>query len=322
MNPNAKFERDLEQWLQAEAPASAPTGLHAAVIDRARTMRQRPGWATLRLGRWSGRNRGITLFAAGALLLVSGAAAVGSGLLRLPSLVPPGPVPSLAIVPTPSPAAESPSPLISPPTVRPSSWTATGPMLEVRQGGTATLLLDGKVLVAGGLGKQNAPGGWMSPLATAELYDPGTRTWTATGSMTTPRQSSTATLLPDGRVLVAGGDNANGTSAELYDPGSGLWTATGDMITPRWGYTATLLPDGKVLVTGGANGSGSLASAELYDPGSGSWTATGSMTTPRAGHTATLLPDGRVLVAGGNSGTGTSAELYDPGTGPGRPPGA
>ena len=94
MNPNAQFERDLEQWLAAEAPATAPAGLHAAVIDRARTRRQRPGWATSGLARWFGRNRGLTLFAAGALLLVGGAMAAGSGLVKLPSLVPPVPAPT------------------------------------------------------------------------------------------------------------------------------------------------------------------------------------------------------------------------------------
>jgi len=114
MNPNAKFERDLEQWLQSEAPASAPAGLHATVIDRARSMHQRPGWATLRLARWWGRNRGITLFAAGALLLVGGAMAAGSGVVRLPWLVPPEPVPPVAVVSTPSPTSESSGPTSSP----------------------------------------------------------------------------------------------------------------------------------------------------------------------------------------------------------------
>jgi hypothetical protein len=97
-----------------------------------------------------------------------------------------------------------------------------------------------------------------------------------TGSLATARYSHTATLLPNGKVLVAGGAGASGTlaSAELYDPASDRWTATGSLATARNNYTATFLPNGKVLVAGGYIGS-SLASAELYDPASGTWTATG-----------------------------------------------
>ena len=107
MNPNDTFVRDLEAWLAAEAPVSGPHDLHAAVIDRARTMRQRPGWTTSFPDRWfgrgRGRGRGLTLLAAATLLLVAGALAAGSVLLRLPTVVPPQPAPSPAVVPTPSP---------------------------------------------------------------------------------------------------------------------------------------------------------------------------------------------------------------------------
>lgn len=128
MNPNAQFERDLEQWLQAEASASAPAGFHAAVMARARTMRQRPGWTTSLPARWFGRRRPLTLLAAAALLLVGGAMAAGSGLVRLPSVVPPAPAPSPAAVASPSPDEASPSPAISP------SPAPTGPAVAVRPG--------------------------------------------------------------------------------------------------------------------------------------------------------------------------------------------
>src|SRR6266478_8008026 len=127
-----------------------------------------------------------------------------------------------------------------------------------------------------------------------------------TGSLNTGRYWHTATLLPNGKVLVAGGyDGVNYlTSAELYDPATGTWTATGSLDTARYRHTATLLPNGNVLVAGGVNSSGSLASAELYDPASGTWTAPGSLGAARAAHTATLLPNGKVLVAGGYNDSG------------------
>src|SRR5947207_3114499 len=130
-----------------------------------------------------------------------------------------------------------------------------------------------------------------------------------TGSLATARGGHTTTLLPNGKVLVAGGYNFTDghlASAELYDPASGTWTATGSLFTARSSHTATLLSNGKLLVAGGYNGgSSSLESAELYDPASGTWMVTGSLAAGRDSHTATLLPNGKVLVAGGfNSGGG------------------
>jgi hypothetical protein len=142
--------------------------------------------------------------------------------------------------------------------------------------------------------------------------------WTTTGSLDTARFEHTATLLPNGMVLVAGGLDGSGTllaSAELYDPASGSWTATGSLNVARVDQTATLLPNGLVLVAGGVIRSGYTASAELYDPASGSWTRTGSLNVARSAHTATLLPNGMVLVAGGignDFNLSATAELYDP----------
>ena len=185
------------------------------------------------------------------------------------------------------------------------TWTATGSMVTPRQSHTATLLPDGKVLVAGGR-RQQQRHRQQQPLASAELYDPGSGSWTATGSMLTPRQSHTATLLPDGKVLVAGGVGSDGPAGlrRAVRPQQRVLDRHREHgAGPRTYHTATLLPDGRVLVAGGASSGDSLdplASAELYDPSSGTWTATGNMHAERAEHTATLLPDGKVLVAGGS----------------------
>jgi subtilase family serine protease len=148
---------------------------------------------------------------------------------------------------------------------------------------------------------------------------------TLTTASSPGRWFHTATLLPSGQVLVAGGSDVMGGGpisgpAELYDPARGTWTLTGALNTAREFHTATLLTNGLVLVAGGfcaCGGWGESSSAELYDPATGTWTNTGSMNTPRMDHTATLLTNGQVLVTGGDNGSGSvpSAELYDPATG-------
>jgi N-acetylneuraminic acid mutarotase len=180
---------------------------------------------------------------------------------------------------------------------------------------TATRLPSGMVLVAGGI---YAPPARLAR-SSAELYNPSSGIWTLTGSMGEARASQTATLLPDGRVLVVGGFNSAGIldSAEIYNPRTSLWTATGHLHVARAYHTATLLPDGSVLVVGGLSEAGSaLSSAEVYGPRTGTWRLTGSMSVGRASQTATLLADGRVLVAGGVSGKANrmldSAEVYNP----------
>ena len=188
------------------------------------------------------------------------------------------------------------------------AWVPTGMMTSPRTDHTATRLLNGKVLVVGGFVNT-----MEDSTDSAELYDPTTGTWTSTSdAMSTPRVKHTATLLPNGKVLVAGGD-PSGTS-ELYDPENDDWSPVpAAMSTPRVKHTATLLPNGEVLVAGGDP----LGTWELYDPENDAWPPSAeAMSEPRAEHTATLLPSGKVLVAGGFTpgtlGSLWSAEIFDP----------
>ena len=202
------------------------------------------------------------------------------------------------------------------------SFGPTGPMVAARGFQTATRLADGRVLITGGTSD-----GWAGAhfLASAEIYDPKTGKFNPTGPMTTRRGSHTATLLPDGRVLIVGGSPDGATSlasAEVYNPKTGKFKVTGSMAAARTFQESTLLADGRVLVTGGdpagwVYDGPFLASAEIYDPRTGMFTATGSMADTLTNHSATLLPDGRVLIAGGYNGKTdvADAELFDPTSG-------
>jgi WD40 repeat protein len=196
-------------------------------------------------------------------------------------------------------------------------FAQTSDMETARSGHTATLLFDGKVLVAGGTSDETR---------SAELFIPVLSSFTAnTGGMIHVRSRHCATRLQDGRVLIAGGDDGSGTfftTAELFDPGTQSFVATGDLNEARTSATATLLPNGKVLIAGGRDSGGRLlSSAELYDPSTGSFRLTGSMYSPRAQHTATLLANGKVLLIGSSSDT-KSAELFDPASGSFSPTGS
>jgi len=187
------------------------------------------------------------------------------------------------------------------------AFTPTGSMSAARQGHTATVLPHGEVLITGG--QKNI--GFRAALASAEIYDPNSGTFRPTGSMSTAREGHTATLLRDGRVLIAGG-SSNGitttSSTEVYNPRTGSFTTISPMNVPREAHTATLLKNGKVLIAGGGRGGmpgGYIvyANAEIFDPASNTFSILNAqMVNDRVGQAAALLDDGRVLLAGGKSG--------------------
>jgi hypothetical protein len=190
------------------------------------------------------------------------------------------------------------------------TWSLTGSLKQARYGHTATLLQDGRVLVARG----SDDGDLTYTLASAELYDPVVGTWSTTANAAATSVFHSATLLPNGRVLVAGGyaggigGGETWAGAELYDPATQTWSGTGGLATRRYGHAAILLATGEILATGGGNTEDSypnlkynnLASVERYDSNAGAWVSVDSLSAARAHHTATLLRSGQVLVVGGN----------------------
>ncbi|HUG47804.1 MAG TPA: kelch repeat-containing protein [Candidatus Limnocylindria bacterium] len=214
---------------------------------------------------------------------------------------------------------------------RAGTFAETGAPSIVRSLSTLTALKDGRVLLAGSsLHLEMFPDPEQADPASAEIWDPASGRFERTGQMSVGRYGHTATLLRDGRVLVAGGDPVDATegiraTAELYDPQTGAWREVGGMIEPERIYAAAAqLADGRVLLTGGLTGDELSSTAELFDPSSQTFSAVGRMAVGRAEHTATTLADGRVLVTGGvrlsSSGTldgdaTSTAELFDPATG-------
>lgn len=196
------------------------------------------------------------------------------------------------------------------------TFAPTGSMTTSRVFHTATLLLDGTVLIAGGLDTTGAY------LGSAEIYDPTAGTFSAVGSMATPRGLHAAVLLASSKVLILAGQSSTNpvqdtSTAEIYDPSLGQFVATGNLITPRESPTANLLSDGTVLIEGGyQNPNGVLQECELYHPSTGQFSTTGAMSTPRALHSSALQSDGTVLVIGGIDGSSilSSTEVYDPKT--------
>ena len=302
---DTELERILGAFYRAEVPAdmTAP----AALRLRLATI---PG-APLASGR-PARQRGFTLLAAAAILTTT---IVGGALLG-GALVEPRPNPRDVIPPSSSPGASD----QAGPSARPTSpletpqaavWVATGSMGTPRHGHAAIRLADGRVLVVGGKAEYDFE---PSDLTSAELYDPGSGTWSAAGTTAKPLQARhAATLLRDGKVLVADSDGA-----EVFDPETRAWTVAArgwSGVLTGFGATATLLLDGRVLVAG-------VHGAQLYDPINETWTNTGTMTEPLLWYSATLLSDGKVLAAGeglddhnNESDFSYSAQLYDPETG-------
>jgi len=210
------------------------------------------------------------------------------------------------------------------------SWVQIADMTTARTLHTATLLNDGRVLIAGGF-PTFASSPPAAALSSAELFDPTTNSFSAVAPMNVARAGHTATLLANNSVLVTGGATQNGTptylaSGEFYDPTSGSWTlVSNQMSVARGGHSASLLDNGQVLIAGtilAFNGQGcgnTCAATDLYNPATNSFSPTGNLNTARYDQTASVLANGQVLVTGGCCGTNNiplaSAELYNPSQG-------
>jgi large repetitive protein len=333
--PPDVLQAALAEWLADEAPRRAPIELRETVMAATAHMPQRSPW--LRLPLLDGRTRRLGAALASGLALVVVAAA-----LVLLSFAP-DPGPAGPITPAGSmahPRAGHSATLLANGRVlivggsqrhgstaddvedvavaelwdpRSRTFSPAGSLMEPRSGHTATLLPDGRVLIVGG-GRIEAgrEGRWM-PIAAAEIWDPRSRSFIPAGSLNQPLREHTATLLPDGRVLIVGSLIGRSAQSEIWDPATGTFNEIAQTTQRRGRHTATLLPDGRVLIAGGGPESRS-ATTELWDPLTEEFGDGPSMIEARAGATAVLLADGRVLLIGGNersASTVGTAELLD-----------
>jgi hypothetical protein len=324
MDDTTLFEQHFEDRVRAFAkagvrPVDSAAVAHAVVVSHARTVRTRP---TVRwLGRPLDRRAWVIALALGLLVLLMTLSAFVAG--GRPSAIQSNPV----ISPSPAPR-QAPSPVPR----------AIGGLITPREGEMAVRLADGRVLIVGG---RSVTGGVGALLASAEIYDPTTGRYTATGSMAEPRYGPLVSTLHDGRVLVVGGRSEVGelASAELYDPTTGNFTAVGSMPFARGSChcgvtfvaivrpTMTALTDGRAMIAGGrlVSPSGELAgtpggAADIFDPGTGSFTSSAPIPCDVARGTVTGLLDGTALVTcRADDGRGISsadwqgrAFIYDP----------
>lgn len=175
--------------------------------------------------------------------------------------------------------------------------TTTLALPEARQGHTATLLSNGKVLFVGNSGVGTA----AAKLLTYDSATPTSSSWSDAGTMTNTRYNHAAVVLDDNSVLVTGGFGVDPKSAEIYTPGTNTWSSVTGLTQARALHTSTKLLDGRILVAGGYDGTKSLNTIEIYTPSSNTWTAPSAskvLNTARAMHTSTLLSDGDVLMVG------------------------
>jgi len=255
---------------------------------------------------------------------------------------------SVGTTATPSPASSQ-----APGATSRTAWTTTGSLAGDYERLSATLLNDGRVLALGGgdpFSQVYSPvagtwsptrmayprgypaaartgdgrvvvagGNYLNGYEVGELFDPASGTWRTTSSLIKPRQQPSSIVLPDGRVLVVGGDGGGDLpllpTAEIFDASTGAWTATAPMQVGRANAGINLLHDGRVLVSGGFAGGPGMTlghTCEIYDPATDTWTATGSMHDKRVFATSITLTDGRVLVVGGDF---IQGDIYDPATG-------
>ncbi len=192
-----------------------------------------------------------------------------------------------------------------------NNWTFTGDLSEERCQHTATLLFDGRVFVFGGI-RQYSPS--LELARDCEIFDQKTNSWHSGTSISIPRFAHTATLLPNGSILIAGGLDSNShflSSCEIYNPTCNEFKDCSELHFPHAFHTATLLADGTVLITGGIDNSGATSETEIYDYRTDKWVILPPLSIPRFKHTSTLLPSGDILICGGVSTQGNTINTVE-----------